>query len=201
MGHACEILTFDVSCSKADIQTECDEWGEYNCDIQERGGSGQGLGFSIRWTDKIFDTREEAFEYLEGTFGDYRETAVKYKIPKKRATRTKAMEDLDRRISEYRQRINLLHEPHYKGVTVKTIKCKDCGAVLPTAYCGKSYNNNCPVCRNDLRPASILEKINKYSKTLSELEKQLKQETLKREKEASSKGYNLCWAVACEVHC
>lgn len=201
MSHACEILTFDASYTKANIVAECDEWGEYNCDIEERGGTGRGLGFPIKWTDRIFDTKEEAYEYLERTFGNYNQTAVKYKVPKKKATKTKNIEDLERRISEYSKKINLLQEPHYKGVTVKTIKCKKCGAVLPTAYCGESFDNYCPVCGNDLRPASTQDKIKKYTQTLSELKKQLKWEVLKREKEAANKGCELYWAVACEVHC
>lgn len=195
MGHTCDILHFETD-DKKRIQAECDRWGNREADIEERGYSLCGLGSNIRFTDRVFDDIESADEYLYGTFGNYSQIAVRYKIYK--ATKsTKAKQDLERRIMEYRKRIAELRRPHYAGVKVKTIKCKKCGAVLPTEYCGRAFNNNCPICHGELRPQTVLEKEQSYMQTLNELEKKYNQLEKEQNKKAS---YTLGWAVACEVH-
>lgn len=199
MGHACQILTFKETTSKRTIAAECTEWGDYNCDPYEHGGHCDCGGIEPYYTNRLFDSYEEAVEYLDKTFGNYRQTAVRYK--KYPTTKpTKAMEDLKRRISEYEARIAELNKPHYAFVKVKTVKCKCCGAVLPTAYCGKSYHNNCPVCKSDLRPETSLSKIDNYKATIKELTAKLKAEQKKLDAKNEKKA-TIYWAVACEVHC
>ena len=196
--HACDILTFDTD-DKNKIQEECDTWGDYNCDPYERGGRHGGLGSNVRFTDRIFDTYEEAVDYLDKTFGDYKQTAVRYrKYPKKDFSKT--VKDIERRIKEYCERIKKLEMPHYEGVTAKTVKCKKCGSSLATEYCGKSWGNICPICRADMRPQSSLDKLNKYKETIKDLQKKLREEQKKELLKMKAKS-KLCWAVAVEVHC
>lgn len=201
MGHAIQILTFDVSMDKKKIQEKCDTWGDHNADLEERGWvMGGGLGSAIRFKDgMIFNDYEEAEKYLYGIKGSYHQTAVKYKeYPK--TNPTKAMTDLENRIDEYRKKIAILNQPHYMGVKQATVKCKSCGSSLATSFCGKTFNNTCPVCRAELRPQSTIDKLNKYKATVKELESKLKTEekklNAKNEKKAKIK-----WAVFCEVHC
>lgn len=221
MGHACEILTFrEKDYTKKQIQAECDDWGSYNADAYERGYFNGGLGCNVRFTDKVFNSEAEAEEYLEGTFGNYSEMAVRYKVPKRQVApvdrtkyfNSKALLDLKRRVSEYEERLRALAQPHYANVTVQTIKCKTCGAVLPTKYCGTAYENNCPFCKSDLRPATVREKEAKYVTTYYELKEKYKvlesEAQAKYEKacaverkKAMQGGYDMYWAVACEVHC
>lgn len=77
MGHACSILRFPSDTPKSDIQKECDRWANYNCDPYE-SGLDSGLPYNIKYTLLVFDTQEKADEYLNDSFGDYKETAVKY---------------------------------------------------------------------------------------------------------------------------
>lgn len=199
MGHACSILTFKETESKKNIQAECDEWGNYNCDPQERGGCFGGLQSPINFTSLVFEDRDAAEEYLNKTFGKYRQTAVRFK--KYPGIEPSAeMKDLERRIGEYQKRIAELDKPHYAGVKQATVKCKTCGSSLATAFCGSSYRNYCPVCRADLRPASTLEKREKYSETLKDLSARLKKAERENERK-SKKAPEMYWAVACEVHC
>lgn len=202
MGHACCVLTFEPSDTKEKIRSECDDWANANVDHGEVGWGYCGLD-RIKWTDLVFDNEKLAREYLNNTFGRYDETAVRFRkyVDLKP---TKRYETLKERVPAARARLRELEEtPHYMGVTVKTIKCKKCGSSLSTAYCGTKmgmYRNHCPVCREDLRPASKLERIAKARESLNEIEKSLREERDAMEKKARNKSV-LCWAVACEVHC
>ena len=194
MGHACQILTFETDNKKL-IQNRCDEWGDHNCDLEERGWHmGGGLGSSINFTNRIFDCLEDAEKYLEGTFGDYRQTAVQYR---KSDNKSKALAALkEKRQTEYKKYCELSQKPHYKGVKSKYIKCKTCGSSLATEYCGKTWYNTCPICRDNLLPKNILEKIEKAENNLKVMDEKIKEEERK-----INKNGKLCWAVACEVHC
>lgn len=199
MGHAVEMLTFPAEMNRNRIQAECDEWGSANCDPRERGGYHGGLGSKIDFKDRLFDNYDAAYEYLESTIGNYRQIAVKYLVyPPMKPSKT--AEDLDRRITEYRKRINALDAPHYKGVKQATVKCKCCGSSLATKFCGDTYRNNCSVCRADLRPQSTLDKIANYKATVKDLEKKLKAEVDKQNMK-NRKSAKVHWMVCCEVHC
>ena len=210
MSHAIQILTFDGKMDKKKIQARCDEWGDRNCSLEERGcydgklgeftsGRFGGLGSSIKFTDKVFNNYEDAEEYLMTTTGDYRQIAVKYKeYPKTKPNKT--ISDLESRIMEYRRKIEVLNQPHYMGVKQATVKCKACGSSIATRFCGKTFKNNCPVCRVELRPQSMLDKLGKYEATVKELEKKLKAEQKKQNQKNESK-VEYRWAVCCEVHC
>ena len=198
MGHACEILTFPEKISTREISKKCGEWATYNCDLQETGGFGYEY-LNVNFTTRIFDSYEEAKKYLDGTFGNYREIAVRYKeYPKIQPNKT--ISDLERRIMEYATRITEIDEPHYKGVAQATVKCKSCGSSLSTKFCGKTYYNSCPVCRAELRPESIMKKRESYQNTMYDLKEKLKSEEKKQNQKNSTKA-QLYWAVACEVHC
>lgn len=197
MGHCCQILTFSDRESKTNISRQCGTWANRNCDHEENPSGYEYL--DVRFTDRIFDSFDEAEDYLKETFGNYRQIAVRYKkYPK--VEPSKVITDLERRISEYRIRCNELNKPHYANVKQSTVKCKACGSSLATRYCGLSYRNTCPVCRADLRPESTMKKLADYEKTINDLNKKLKDEEKKQNQRNASKA-ELMWAVACEVHC
>ena len=198
MGHACTILTFPEKISKYEITKRCGRWATCNCDLEERGGFGYDY-LDIRFTDKVFDSYDEASEYLEGTFGNYREIAVRYKqYPKMEPNKT--MVSLQNRIKEYEDRIREIEKPHWATTSYEKIRCSNCGSTLATNYCGKSYNNYCPVCKADLRPKSLLDRMEKYIQTVNDLKEKLKAEQKKQNMKMASKAEYM-WAVACEVHC
>ena len=199
MGHACQIKTFDATMSKGAIQAECDEWGNYNADLEERCGCLDGLGFPIRFTDKVFDSEKDAFEYLNGTFGNYSQTAVRYRSYKG-VVPTKKKTELTTRLFKAKERLSELNKDHYVGVTYKTVKCKCCGSSFATEYCGRSWHNRCLVCNTDLRPQSKLDAIDSCKKTILGIENSIEEENRKI-REKNKKNSTLRWAVACEVHC
>lgn len=199
MSHAVAMLTFDENMAKSKIQAECDEWGNYNCDAQERGGCYGGLGSSINFTSLVFNSHDEAEEYLEGTIGRYRQTAVRYKVYPKFEP-SNVILNLERRSKEYSERIQELNKPHYANVKQATVKCKNCGSALATSYCGSSYYNKCPICGNDLRPESTLTKIKQYNATIQELDRKRADE-IKKQNAKNESRVTYRWMVCCEVHC
>lgn len=204
MGHACQILKFKSSMSKRAISDECDAWANANCDPYEHGGHYDcgGLRGGVRFTSKVFDTEREAMDYLESTFGNYDQIAVQFKRPVgKELSPTQKLLNARKKWKDCYQRLRAFDKPHYAGVASKTVTCKKCGSSLATAFCGKSYNNNCPVCRADLRPPSTLEALAKAQSNYKQAQKEL--EMLERgfEQKQTARKYELYWAVACEVHC
>lgn len=81
MGHACEIIDFDSEMSEKKIEEQCMLWQLYNADLYECGP--EGPRDKVKFTDLMFNSREEAHTYLDRTFGNYAQTAVRYKDGKK----------------------------------------------------------------------------------------------------------------------
>ena len=198
MGHICAILTFPADTPKQKIQDRCDRWGSANADQEVRGYTGGGLGFPIRFTERLFENREKAEEYLEGTYGDYRQIAVRYyKCPELKETAK--MKTLAKQRSECAEKLRKLEEPHYAGVSSRTVTCRHCGSALATAYCASGWRNRCPVCKAEMRPASVLERIARLREKQKTIEKEYRLEREKLEAK-NRKAATLYWAVACEVH-
>lgn len=196
MGHITSILTFPADAPKSKISYECDEWARANGSYEEGCRS---LPYPIRFTNRTFSSYEEAEEYLEKTFGNYSEIAVKYvKLPEPK--RTKTLDALEKRASEaWTSARELDSKPHYAGVKQATVKCRTCGSSLSTKYCGRTYRNQCPVCRGDLRPASTIERIRKKKEEAESLQKRYMEERRKAQMKSSAKP-EIRWAVGCEVH-
>ena len=200
MGHAISILTFDSKETKESIRRKCDVWADGNMDHEE--SSSHTLPYPVQFTSRVFNSLREAEAYLETTFGNYREIAVQYKQPKgKEQKPTQKLLAVKKKIDDLTKRLRAMDAPHYQGVKSKTIGCKNCGSALATAYCGKTFGNNCPVCKAELRPASALagkanveQQLRAAKAELAQLERAMHDKQLKS-------GYELCWAVACEVHC
>ena len=197
MGHIIEILTFPDSMSKTAIQERCDRWGSANADQEERGYTGGGLGDPIQFTRMVFDNYEEAVEYLDKTEA-YAQTAVRYyKYPELKETAK--MKAIDKQRYECIEKLQKLEEPHYAGVSSKTVTCRNCGSSLATAYCATGWRNRCPVCKAEMRPATVLERVARLREKRKSLENEYRIERKKLEAK-NRKAAKLYWAVCCEVH-
>lgn len=198
MGHTKGFFDFSLDVNREAIVSRISDWSYKNGDLEERGfPNKETFVEEIVFMNKTFNTRDEALDYTEKKT-DRSAIAVKYKeYPPFKPTA--AMNSLLKRIKEYRERIAALGKPHYAGVKQATIKCKCCGASLPTAYCGKSYFNQCPVCRAELRPQSTLDKLKTYEDTLKDLNRRYDEEVVKQNKKNASKA-KIKWLVCCDVH-
>lgn len=191
MSHIREILTFSGKDSKSVISGECDEWFENN----------HGYSDGVTFSNKIFDDYTSAEQWLNENYEETYDsaTAVRYKVyPELKSAK---MTSLRKKFDDTNKKLNdLKYRVHYQGIASKSIKCKNCGAVLPIAYCGNTYKNNCPVCRHDLRPQKVLDTITKYQVSINELNEQIRAEEIVLQKKFEKKA-TLEWAVLCDVHC
>lgn len=196
MTHVCNILTFDASMSKNAIIAECNEWSMENMNWDEGY-----LDIKPNFTSKVFRDFEAAEECLKNSFGNYGQLAVQYMAyPEMKPSRK--MESITNQIEQTRARLNDLENTvHYADPSMKskTVTCKNCHAVLPREWFGRTIRNNCPVCREDLRPASVLNRIEQLNKKISQLEKQLTKARMKNQAENQSKAVKR-WAIAVETH-
>lgn len=110
---------------------------------------------------------------------------------------------MERRIKEYKERVDTLNEPYYANAKSAKITCKKCTSSIATAYCGRPfcYTNKCPVCGSELRPESVVEKLNKYKDTICILQKQLKEEYKKVNEKLAKTSKEEKWLVMAQVHC
>lgn len=199
MGHAVDFLSFDTKMSKEAIQNECDQWANDNCDHYETGPGFHGLPSRVNFSNRIFDDYASAADYLDKTTGNYSEIAVQYRKypPLKKTAEMQRLFDQEKKATLQLEKLN---EPHYKGTTVKTVRCKSCGSAIATAYCGDTWRNKCPVCKADMRPESKIQQVKKCEARLLATRRKLtaaEQEANKKQMEKAE----LCWLVACEVHC
>lgn len=196
MGHMVDFLKFDIKTSKTAIENSASEWCTRNADQWETGGN--YIAADVRFLDRTFDNYEEAEEWLDKQSGNYYSYAVKYKDYSK----VKSSKTLDNAKTKHKKAFDSYYElsnkVHYSNIKSKTIKCKCCGSVLATEYCGRTYKNNCPVCKTDLRPQTVLDKIAKLKADVATAEQKVNEETKKQQ--AKSK-YELKYLVLVEVHC
>ena len=168
-------------------------WDEYAAREDWQEGC-TGLYRPIRWIeDEISESYEEAEERISQIdHGDYDQLAVKFKEYKK--GNSKKIEILAARLEEVRQGLRKRESViHYSSDNVASeyVGCKHCGSRIATKYI---KSNRCPVCGADLRPATVLNRIDIAKQRIAQLENQIKAEERKNGK------YEVKWLVKIEYH-
>lgn len=146
-----------------------------SCEAYREGA--HGLPCCIKWRDDIkpFLTMSEAQDYIEDVLAaNNRYTCVAVRFYGADSADEKAdkmFNDLIKRKCESSAKYDALSKDLYiKTLSSKTITCKECGCGIPTAR----WNSNfCPVCRTDIRPASLRARVEKGRKDLEEMNKKL----------------------------
>ena len=82
MGHVCSILVFSEKLQKKTIESRCFAWQRDSCDKQECSRR-KGPCMPVKFTGYFFDNYDEAEQFLFKTFGNYDQTAVRYRDGKK----------------------------------------------------------------------------------------------------------------------
>lgn len=151
----------------------------------------------IKFYDKTFLNYDEARSFLEGLgYTDYIQAAVKYydtenvKLPKKYIDKYESIINMKNNLN------SLNTTPHFINVKSNLITCKNCGSKIASSYMSKT--NRCPVCHHDMRPQSLLDRIeNKRQKINLEVNKldREKNEYFKKQKNMPVK-----WLVKIEYH-
>lgn len=137
--------------------------------------------------------RAAAEEWIHNHDGGwYKGIAVKF-YDHSKCKKTKKIETLEQRIAENTIKLN----EYVKAHSIKTFKaayigCSCCGSRLNKELL---KNNRCPVCFEDLRAKSTLERIEGFKKKEKELRAQIEAEKQKDKKNVSVK-----WLVKFEYH-
>lgn len=146
----------------------------------------------IRWINTICDDEQAAQEKIERLDNhDYDQLAVMYRETTKPTTKTFASllsrrDALDKKLHEIENCV------HYKGAKSKFVSCKKCGSKIATGYLRSNY---CPVCREDLRPKSLLDSINAMHERRKKIDRKIREAMIKASKKAP-----LYWLVKIEYH-
>lgn len=187
MGHQIHYASFETKTDKNIIENECTRYANRY---------GDGLPSALEFLNKTFDCYDDAEEYLEKHDKEYRNFAVKYKdnnLFKPSAKLNALRERLGKANKDYYEFANKFHFADHKS---ETVGCKHCGSKIALKYL---RGNCCPVCRTDMRPDSVKERIESMKKKAEELQKQYdvlwKEENKKQLKNATEK-----WLVKIEFH-
>ena len=188
--HAVEYFTV---ADRGEIMRTAQEYAYYNTD-REENPSGDYHGQMTIHDDIICESYDDAVETIDRLDrGFYDDHAVRYK-DKDALKPTKQMEALkakgDKLIGD-RIAYAKAHQPQARKS--EFAGCKKCGSKISLKYLN---GNKCPVCRNDLRPEYVLERLKKYDADL--------EATQKKYAELKKKQTGKCpirWAFKVEVHC
>ena len=188
--HEINYLHFDYKTSRKAIYAECESEAarnrDYSCPLDP-----------IDYYDKQFNSEEEAKEFIDKIDKNwYHQIAVSYRYQKDFKP-SKALEKLKERLEkahhDYYQAEGAFHFKSHKS---QTVGCSKCGSKLALAYLKR---NTCPLCGNDLRPTTTLDKIAKLKSNYDKLCKEYKAKE-HEERMKSIKKAELYWLVKIEYH-
>lgn len=190
MSHITNYYYFNENIDKNTVEAEIN----YEVEMETWKEGGGGLPRSITWYDNVIcESKEDAENTIKDLDdGKYRQIAVKYKkhIPGKK---TKALINKEKQVETLSNELyDLDHKQYFKNHKSKRITCKKCDSAINKDYIKRHW---CPLCGNDLRNKTEIDKVEKKKEKLSNLKKQIKKMELK-----SSKKYAIKWLVKVEYH-
>ena len=155
-------------------------------------GDGYGTD-NIRFLDDIFESEDQAYSYINeidnGFYGGYGVKFYDYSKVKD----TKKITELKSKLAEImHKQSEYINAHHVKDFKASFIGCSKCGSKLSKEYL---ISDKCPVCHNDLRAESTLERIASFKNRAKECQEKILQETQKQKDKA-----NIFWLVKFEYH-
>ena len=160
--------------------------------IVSRSGDGYGTD-RITFRDVVCDNISAAQAYInDNDNAFYGGLAVKY-YDFSNVKDNKKVDDLEKKIAETREKKSAFAVAHsVKSQKAAYIGCPKCGSKLSRE---RLRGNSCPLCSQELRAPSTLERLKSYDNRISEYEKQIAQERLKNKQKAK-----VMWLVKFEYH-
>jgi len=190
MGHQIYYDSFSVKTSKEKIFAEVNERaiheGDYHCGVDP-----------IEWRNECFNSKEEAEVFIDKHDHPYASIAVRYKY-QENFKPSKTLQSMnDKAVQAAKTYFELRDRKHFKDHKSAFIGCKHCGSKLATEYIRS--RNSCPVCNQDLRPKTVLDRLASLKTKMEELKKAA--DTKEREERLKniSKAQEF-WLVKTEFH-
>lgn len=182
-------LNYSIKESKEKILKEC----------QERASNdGDGLWGNIQWHEnKVFDTIEEANDYINKIDQDYLQIAVKYnKVPTEFMASAK-LDEFRKKLDETQKEKDAFARASMpRNAKTAYVLCPKCASKLNKNFVQGRY---CPLCHTDLMSSKSLEKLNKYQEKIDGLKTKIKDEE-KRLSVKHAKKAEVRWLVKIEYH-
>ncbi len=188
MGHCIEYYDCKES-EKKEKEASLAEYVKNEC-WQEGGHMSP-----IRWlTHEPLACIDDARSFLEqNDRGWYDCLAVRYKVP----LDTKALRDAQKAKAVAFSKYNALQSANYPStLSSEFISCKNCHSKLNRLALMHPGNrrNTCPVCQADLRPQSMLDRINRALKAAEKAQERT------RQAERNAKKQEVRWLIKIEYH-
>ena len=186
MGHSINYRIYEENKAKGEILSEV---------LETVRNSGDGYGTSnIKFIDKGFENEDEAYNYINAIdTGWYDGYAVKFK-DYSNAKKTAKISEYEAKIEKLIQEKKKYKEEHsVHTFKAKHIGCEKCGSKLNKEYL---IGESCPLCRNDLRSKTTLDKIKWYEDKVAECRNKIEVE-----KKKQTKNVKVNWLVKYEYHC
>lgn len=189
--HQIHYETASENCDKRKVEASLDAICETESDW------GAGLPSPIQWKNLLFNSYDEARQYIEDHDSSYAQMAVKYRsFPK--LVKSKKYEDIKSRLSDFITKYNELNNAfHFRNHASAFIGCKKCGSKISRDYLRSNF---CPICHCDLRPSSTLTRIQSLKDKVQELQNALKAEETKLQAK-QIKSSEIRWLIKIEYHC
>ena len=185
--HNIEYRTYDENCNRDSVYNDINKYVQH----ETYGEGGHGID-GIRWLDRVpvCKDEDEAKEVIhKNDKGFYDNLAVKYHAAKLSPTTAKEI-NLQAKMQKQHKAIRDLEDVVYpQTLTSNMIGCKECGSRLAKQYLTSNY---CPVCRKDLRPPYMQDKIAKAMEAY--------RKTSEAYKELMHRGNKIKWLVKFEYH-
>ena len=193
MGHNIRHVVYPENVNKKVVEAE---WNERIRHICWEEGSG-GLARPIRWIDHVCANKEEAEEYIRShDKGWYDQLAVKFRSYPK-VEPSKALVTLERRRAAEAEKYTAYAKAHsVSAFKAEFVGCPGCGSKLKRELL---RSESCPLCRAELRSKTTVDTLNRYSKNICELDKQINAERKKLQEKAIKKS-EVMWLVKIEYH-
>ena len=191
MGHAIYHDSFSTDMSRNEI------FNIVNQRAIEEGDYQSPLHKPVRWyEDTCLNSLEEATEFIaRNDDGWYDQLAVKYKHQTDFKPSGR-LEELNIRLERAQYAYcELADTPHFKNHSSNFIGCKECGSKLAREY----IQNRCPLCRADLRPKSVQERIQNLYEKAEDLKQSIKSQENKERSQQLDKAKEF-WFVKTEFH-
>lgn len=195
--HEIRFEAFPYKMGKKEIFADVNETARQRVDNPYHG-----LDKPIEWhEEKTFSCQEDAENELkrlaEGRF--YPQLAVLYHPIKGRVViPTAKMSKVKAQLDETGRRYAELHRKyHFADAKSARVTCQHCKSSITTSYMQK--RNDCPVCGNDMRSATIVEREKKLREKCDKLHAELDTLFKEAERKQADKSQKM-WLVRYEYH-
>ena len=208
MGHVIDYMVFDRKTPRKKMLEAVESWAKANVDPYEHSEDGNIWNINVydgslngdrAWhEDTVYACRQDAEDAIgkmdKGFYDDH--AVLYYDVDSLKPTAV--MKDIQRRQDETeKKRETLITDSNtWAGRKSQYVSCEHCGSKLNVECLRSMHTYTCPLCRNDMRSETVLNRIKAYDEKIKELRGKYAKEMKKLKSKAAVK-----WLVKMEVHC